>query len=449
MRFEKSKRYISSIVAIALVAGSLCAGLLAYGANDVRINAANFPDENWRTIVSAEYDENGDDALSLEERQDVYTMIIPGMLDDYCDEDSTITDLTGIEHFASLKRLYCGGIGLSSLDVSGLPNLEQLTCQGNNMRTLTLGSQSKLYWLNCASNDLSTIDISRCPALTRLDCYSNSLTALNAIYCPALEELYCQQNQLRTLKVGGLTRLNTLYCANNHLWELDLSSNSSLTGVTAYMLDNQTVEAEAEIEGSSIVIQHDFTRNDYVVSSSFDTSDGVDGFKDGYFVTHNAEKMMEGLDYKYTTGNRNSDDLSVHATIQRAFHVVRYFLSQEDDTPFDSHAVASGDTDVPPVVTQAPTCMTFSSWSQPVANVTSDLDVYAQWEYSHNFQLVAFNHGDATIRCADCGTEQSLDFLQALNTKTGDANFAPVLDVVKDGYINAKDYAKLTKDYRR
>ncbi|MDD6603995.1 MAG: hypothetical protein PUE73_06685 [Eubacteriales bacterium] len=444
------KKYISSLLAISMVAGSLTVGLLAYGADAVAIDSANFPDKNWRTVVSNEYDGDGDGFLSLDERQTT-EISLSALLENYCGETAEIYDLAGIEYFSNLKRLYCGGVGLESLDVSGLGNLAQLTCQGNNMTTLTLGTQSNLTWLNCASNELTALDVSGCTALTRLNCQINNLKSLDATACVNLEELFCQQNELTEINIRGLTALQTIYCANNHLWELDLSTNSGLQEVTAYMLDNQTVDAVAEVEGSEISIAHDFIREDRIVSTSFDEGEGnnkVSGFSAGYFVTHDPEKILDGVDYKYYTGNTGADNMSVHINVSRGFHVVRYYMDDTMTTLYDSQVVLSGENAVAPEITEAPACKTFAGWSQEANGVTADMNIYALWDAKHNFVFVTFKHGQVQVKCADCQIEDTLDFMDSFGASRGDSNYMEELDVVTDGFINAKDYAKLSKDYR-
>ncbi len=447
------KKYISSALAVAVVFGSFSVGLFAYGTDSVIINNINFPDKNWRTVVSNEYDLDTNGELSADELT-VDTIRLTGLLEDYCGENAQINDLTGIEHFTSLKRLYCGGIGLTSLDVSALTGLEQLTCQGNNMTSLTLGSQSNLTWLNCGSNELSALDISGCPALTRINCFSNRLKVLDVTGCTGLEELYCQQNELTSVKVNGLTALRTIYCANNHLWELDLSTNTALEGITSYMLANQQVDATVEKEGSQVAVAHNFIRNDFVKSSSFDEINSATGsiekpgFVDGYFITSHPEKVFDGLDYKYYTGNSNTDDMSVHINLTRSFFVVRYYADEEMTNLYSSQAVESGSDAVEPEIEQSTDCRTFVRWSASGQNVAEDMNIYAIWDYKHNYELQSFAKGKLNVKCTRCDAVDAIDFMSVFNSREGDKNFMETADVVKDGCINAKDYAKLAREYK-
>ena len=217
------------------------------------------------------------------------------------------------------------------------------------------------------------------------------------------------------------------------------------------MLDNQIVDAVAEVEGSEISIAHDFIREDRIVSTSFDEGEGndkVSGFSAGYFVTHDPEKILDGVDYKYYTGNTGADNMSVHINVSRGFHVVRYYMDDTMTTLYDSQVVLSGENAVAPEITEAPTCKTFAGWSQEANGVTADMNIYALWDAKHNFVFVTFKHGQVQVKCADCQIEDTLDFMDSFGASRGDSNYIEELDVVTDGFINAKDYAKLSKDYR-
>jgi len=176
-----------------------------------------------------------------------------------------IADLTGIEYFTNLQRLWCDYNQLTSLPV--LPNsLEDLDCSENQISSLPALPNS-LKYLRCTDNQLTSL-----PALPislkQLYCYYNLLTSLPALP-DSLEELDCYQNQLTNLPAlndslhlfncshNQLTSLPALpeylqyfYCESNHLTslpvlpdyleELDCSFNQ-LTSLPAlpnnYLLD--------------------------------------------------------------------------------------------------------------------------------------------------------------------------------------------------------------------
>ena len=97
-----------------------------------------------------------------------------------------ISDLTGIEDFASLNSLYCDNNQITTLDLSQNTNLTILDCYENQLTTLDVSGNGFLTNLNCRYNQLDTIDISNNTYLTYLDCSTNNIDNLNTTNNPEL-----------------------------------------------------------------------------------------------------------------------------------------------------------------------------------------------------------------------------------------------------------------------
>ncbi|MBQ2328576.1 MAG: leucine-rich repeat domain-containing protein, partial [Oscillospiraceae bacterium] len=193
-----NKRIISLCLSFVLLLCLLPAAPTAAAAGDVAINETNFPDANFRSYVSGNFDQNGDGILSPAEIEIVTHMSC---------SDFGIASLKGIEYFTAMKTLYCGHNQLTSLDVSGCTALEELYC---------------------FNNQLTSLDVSKNTALKKLLCYYNQLTALDVSRNTALEYLDCTINQLTSLDVSKNTALESLSCFNNQLTSLDVSKNTAL-----------------------------------------------------------------------------------------------------------------------------------------------------------------------------------------------------------------------------
>ena len=130
---------------------SLCLALTAMtlGAKaqsgSVLINETNFPDATFRNFV-ATYDTDKDKNLSKAELNKVFEIDVAG---------KGITNLTGIEHFTNLTRLYCNDNSLSSLNISNNQYLEILNCSNNELTALDVSSNKYLYSLGCFGNHIS------------------------------------------------------------------------------------------------------------------------------------------------------------------------------------------------------------------------------------------------------------------------------------------------------
>jgi uncharacterized repeat protein (TIGR02543 family) len=210
---------------MAAVIVPLCFTQQVY-ADDITINAANFPDENFRSYVSENIDADSSGSLSVAEISNTTNIDV---------QNKNISSLQGIEYFTSLATLNCRSNNLTSLDVSQCPNLTELDCYFNSQLTnLTLGYKPALTSLYCFSNNLMNLDVSQCTALEILWCNYNRLMSLDVSQCPNLKELRCYNNQLTGLNMSSNPQLTVLYCDYNPITSLDMSNNPQLTKLYCY-----------------------------------------------------------------------------------------------------------------------------------------------------------------------------------------------------------------------
>lgn len=462
---NKVKKYIASVLSLAIITASLMVGWVAFGDDLIAINATNFPDANWRAIVSGEYDRNGDGYLSTAERDKTF-MSLSGYLEDYFGEEGVIEDLTGINYFTNVERLYVGSLGLKTLDVSALKNLTQLTCQGNHLTTLKLGSLTKLNWLNCESNELTAINISGCYNLQRIYASTNKLERIDVSSNPELRVLSVYDNELERLDVSSNSLLEEIACSGNHLTTLDLSHNAKLGEVSQHMIGDQTTTGTARVSGKSILVPFSLDSS-RIVSTSLDTIvEGENGDSSetkkvsGYSSTGNftttdvANYKLDGregdtIEYEYSVNNPNVENMNVYISVSRGFYQVRTYTNESLAECISTQFVNAGKNAIVPTITDYPEDKIFGGWSDSFENITEDKDIYIRWVNEHIWTITKFDDGDITIHCDDCGDDYSLTFNDVLNLTEEHVHFVPVLDVVKDGILNAKDYAKLYNQFKK
>ncbi len=224
---------------------------------DIVINAANFPDANFRAWLLDQHYGDDDDVLTPAEIAAVTNMYV---------QNKNISDLTGIEYFTALTVLLCDNNNLTALpallptgltvldcnmnsltELPALPDgLTELYCYNNNLTELP-SLPDGLTELDCNTNSLT--ELPALPAgLTRLYCYSNNLTELPATLPDSLTRLDCNNNSLTELPAlpAGLTELD---CNNNSLTELEL--NSSATYVFIYANGNYMTNT-SDVTGPTI-----------------------------------------------------------------------------------------------------------------------------------------------------------------------------------------------------
>ena len=109
--------------------------------------------------------------------------------------DMNITNLTGIEAFTALTKLYCRFNQLKSLDVSKNTALTSLDCGSDQLTSLDVSKNTALTKLYCGKNQLTSLDVSKNTALTWLECDGNQLISLDVSKNKALTYLFCDGNK--------------------------------------------------------------------------------------------------------------------------------------------------------------------------------------------------------------------------------------------------------------
>ena len=184
------------------------------------VNAANFPDGNFRNYVKNRISGGNDGVLTVSELKSIT----------YIDCSSkSIASLEGIAYFDKLQILYCYSNQLTELDVTQNTALQSLGCYRNQLTELDVTKNTALQTLWCSSNQLTELDVTHNTALQTLYCFSNPLGELDVTKNTALKTLQCYRNQLTNLTLTNSTALQTLYCHNNQLTELDVTKNTALT----------------------------------------------------------------------------------------------------------------------------------------------------------------------------------------------------------------------------
>ena len=203
---------------------------------EVEINATNFPDNDFRTYVSMNFDTDSNGKLSQTERDAVTAINVRFLIDR---DNWDIKSMQGIEFFANLTDLDCCGQSLSSLDVSQNTALIHLDCSANDLTSLDVSQNKALTTLDCGVNQLTSLNVHGCTALETLICDENDwrggqLTTLDVSGCTALKKLQCNNNQMVSLNASGCTALTDLDCGRNQLTSLDISGCTALIRLSCF-----------------------------------------------------------------------------------------------------------------------------------------------------------------------------------------------------------------------
>ena len=166
-----------------------------------------FPDMNLMKYLLNNYDLDEDGGINEEEAANITMVSCP---------NKQIADLTGLEKCKNITTINCSGNYISEIRLPGLTKLSSLICYGNPIEVL---------------------DLSNCSALRVLNMQNNTD---NAIVGDELKLTYYDQSESLTIDVTN-TIINRIFvCRSNTLAYLDVSKNTHLTQLSAYVNPNLT-----------------------------------------------------------------------------------------------------------------------------------------------------------------------------------------------------------------
>lgn len=236
----------------------------------------NIPDPNFKAALlsasgasscagggSYQIDTNNNGEIEVSEALEVCRLQVT---------NSDIYDMTGIEYFTNLEKLFCYNNSITEFNAPSLENLETLSIANNLLTEINLTGLDNLGYLSITSNQLTSLDISGSSSMRVLQCGNNLLTSidlnqsLRSLYCgnnlltslnlnPSIVNLECNNNLLETLDLSELSNLYQLDCSSNNLESLfmkngaienqyfvDFSNNNDLQYVCADTEQLQVIE---------------------------------------------------------------------------------------------------------------------------------------------------------------------------------------------------------------
>ena len=149
--------------------------LLIFGFSITEAQKTYVPDDGFEQyLIDEGYDDVLDDSVTTENINTITVVSIPTPIEE--DSIYSVNDLTGIQDFTALTRLYVTDNNLTSLDVSGLLHLYKIYCMNNAITNLNVSNNPALTELLCSNNQLTSLDVSNNTSLTQLHCNNNQLS---------------------------------------------------------------------------------------------------------------------------------------------------------------------------------------------------------------------------------------------------------------------------------
>lgn len=177
----------------------------------VKAQTVYIPDSVFKAYLVADtaINTNFDTEIQITEA-DSYTgnIIVSGLM---------ITDLTGIEAFISLSKLYCSHTPITNINLSNNSSITEVYCEHSQVNSLNVSGCTSLTRLDCYDNQISSLIIDNCPSLISLDCCVNQITSIDVSNCPAFNTLFCCSNLLTSLNIknGNNYNFNVFHAPNN------------------------------------------------------------------------------------------------------------------------------------------------------------------------------------------------------------------------------------------
>lgn len=249
----------------------------------VAIDAVNFPDEEFREVVT-DFDTNNDGYLTTAELYAVTEIDA---------KVSLITDIKGIEYFTELNRLVVSYNSLTEIDLSKNTKLTTINCEGNKLTKLDLSNNEMLKYVFCSKNEIEDLTLPKNNKIKSLEIENNKIEVIDVSSMPNLTTFKCAGNEL--VYVGNFNVEST---SSDHIF-------SSFSG-------NDNVR-DIELDGDIITLEGADMSRIFNLKGAYLSADGLD-------------VISNRITYDYYVGN------CVHvSTVDQLFLNVTLNVITDDD----------------------------------------------------------------------------------------------------------------------
>lgn len=139
-----------------------------------------------------------------------------------------VTDLTGLEQFTNITRLFISYNNLTTLNVTTFTKLIRLDANNNDLTSLDISKNTLLETLSINDNNLTSLNIDVNLVLKTLNADSNSISSLDITKNTSLETVSISYNNLSGLDISKNINLKTLNTSFNTISSLNITNNTSL-----------------------------------------------------------------------------------------------------------------------------------------------------------------------------------------------------------------------------
>lgn len=188
---------------------------------EVKLDATNFPDEDFRNFIADTCDTNKDDILQSDE--------IRAAKELSTDYEVYFSSAKGIEHLKNLKKFSAPMAGFSAIDVSQNTKLQILEIGSNeDLASIDVSNNKVLRILDISGSKIATIDVSNNPELRWLFAFDCPMTSVDVSHNAKLKRLDMARTQLTSIDVTNNPKLQALNIEKTNVTSIDTSKNRDL-----------------------------------------------------------------------------------------------------------------------------------------------------------------------------------------------------------------------------
>ena len=195
--------------------------------NEIPIEGfVNVPDINFETeLINQGIDSDGiiNQQVLKEDIKNIEYLNIS-----YPETSQIIEDLTGIEGFKNLKRLYAIGNRLKEIDISKNTKLDTLHLMANDLKSITgLSQASHLKWINLSHNLFEEFTLNNTSVTNILMSY-NELISFDVSNAVNLETVFLLTNKIKVIDFSKNLKLEAIDLSNNKLTDIIFGEKEAL-----------------------------------------------------------------------------------------------------------------------------------------------------------------------------------------------------------------------------
>lgn len=125
----------------------------------------------------------------------------------------SISDLTGIEDFASLTGIDCSANQITNITFHNNVNLSLFICNNNPINNFDLSQHTNLTEFGCGGTNISSLDLSQNSNLKYLYCFTTNIASLDLSHNPNLIDILASNGNFQFVDIrnGNNQKINSSY----------------------------------------------------------------------------------------------------------------------------------------------------------------------------------------------------------------------------------------------